>query len=349
MNDRFSISVTIPLVNRILRRIQQLPLVMLSLTSRCNSRCIMCHYWQGEGIDFPTEFAGPLSRDLASLGCRSIGITGGEPFLHPEHAAIIEKMTQAGMAVFVMTNGILLNRVAESGILESVNSLYVSLDGDSAETHERIRGKGTFFAMAAGLAAVKQRCPKLPLVARCTVQQENWQILPGVVRLAASLGFKRISFVAVDVDSTAYGRVEQAEQAEFQARLDLLPAAESMGISEVDRVFGDSAGELAPFFARGFIEESPTKLSAIIKRIGRSAPGESRREPRCNAPYFSLFIDERAAVHPCFFRPPLGELEGGRIIPLLRSPGLFGRLAIDRDVRKVFCDTCTCPLWRGLF
>ena len=43
----------IPFLNKIFRKINRLPLVMLSITSRCNSRCTMCRYWDIAKHDFP--------------------------------------------------------------------------------------------------------------------------------------------------------------------------------------------------------------------------------------------------------------------------------------------------------
>ena len=67
---------------------RQLPLVTLYVTERCNSRCVTCDYWRHGRDDMDlaavTRLAARSSRDWVPM----VLLSGGEPLLNPEWAAI---------------------------------------------------------------------------------------------------------------------------------------------------------------------------------------------------------------------------------------------------------------------
>ena len=67
---------------------RRLPLVTLYLTERCNSRCVTCDYWRHGRIDMNLASIARLLPSLEQLGTRLVVLSGGEPLLHPDWAAI---------------------------------------------------------------------------------------------------------------------------------------------------------------------------------------------------------------------------------------------------------------------
>jgi len=84
-----------------------------------------------------------------ALGVKEYYFTGGEPFMHPRLADMIDATLQLGPAT-VLTNGTLLpDRIVASLASSRDRSIYslelrVSIDGADALSNDRIRGQGAF-------------------------------------------------------------------------------------------------------------------------------------------------------------------------------------------------------------
>ncbi|MXW56599.1 MAG: radical SAM protein, partial [Gemmatimonadales bacterium] len=82
-------------------------------------------------------------------GVKEYYFTGGEPFMHPDLPAMLERTLERGPAS-VLTNGTLLPARALRPIARTARAasysleMRVSLDGPSPETNDPIRGEGTF-------------------------------------------------------------------------------------------------------------------------------------------------------------------------------------------------------------
>ena len=133
----------------------------LQLTgTRCNIACRHCFITCGpkeDRVPFMTqERVWELLIEAQALGVKEFYFTGGEPMLHPDFFAIIERTLQQG-PVHVLTNGILIDAAAAqrfaalgAGSRYSLE-LRVSLDGMTAEQNDPVRGRGTFARITAGL------------------------------------------------------------------------------------------------------------------------------------------------------------------------------------------------------
>jgi MoaA/NifB/PqqE/SkfB family radical SAM enzyme len=87
-----------------------------------------------------------LTDQAATLGCRIFALTGGEPLVHPQFAAIIDHLlTNKDNHVAVLTNGMLLHRFAkELQHWPKTNfHLQISIDGLEKE-HDSLRRQGAF-------------------------------------------------------------------------------------------------------------------------------------------------------------------------------------------------------------
>ena len=140
----------------------------LSLTDRCNLRCTYC--MPAEGLDWLTkpelltdDELVRLVRVLASMGVRTVRLTGGEPLLRRGLPGLISRLAALDVALSLTTNGVGLERQAvalrEAG-LRRVNVSLDSLRPDRFLTltlrdrHDDVL-KGLAAAKAAGLEPVK--------------------------------------------------------------------------------------------------------------------------------------------------------------------------------------------------
>src|SRR6476661_8851356 len=87
-----------------LRALPALPLAILYLTERCNSRCISCDYWRHGQRDMSPEAAAQLLPGFAALGTQVILVSGGEPLLNPQWAAIARLLRDAGLRLWLLTS-----------------------------------------------------------------------------------------------------------------------------------------------------------------------------------------------------------------------------------------------------
>ena len=152
------------------------------ITNRCNARCRFCSIWSDSPkVDEAKE---DVVRNLGAArkaGCRFVDFTGGEPLLHPDLPYFLKEAKKRGFITSVTTNCILFpSRVEELDGL--VDLLHFSLDADTPELHDSIRGCPSFNDVLESipLALRHHLVPDLLF----TYTDENIDSFEGVYRLA---------------------------------------------------------------------------------------------------------------------------------------------------------------------
>ena len=124
--------------------------VKWDITNRCNLRCAHCSvgklYFSGEVPELCLEEKFEVVDKLAGGGVDGISILGGEPLvLRNELLAVAGRAVDKGLQVSLVSNGTLLFGSAMRNLLDlGLHHIVVSLEGASKESHEAVRGKGTF-------------------------------------------------------------------------------------------------------------------------------------------------------------------------------------------------------------
>ncbi len=139
------------------RRIEYL---RVSLTDRCNLRCVYCMPEEGvpyENLDNVLSFdeISRIVRVLAAAGLRKVRLTGGEPLVRknvPELAARLVA-TPGVREVTLTTNGILLPRDAEGLRRAGVNRVNISMDTLKPERFTEIARRPEYARAHAGIEA----------------------------------------------------------------------------------------------------------------------------------------------------------------------------------------------------
>ncbi|MEP7357117.1 MAG: radical SAM/SPASM domain-containing protein [Anaerolineales bacterium] len=317
-------------------RLEALPLAIVYVTDRCNSRCITCDYWKHGQTNLPLAAARKLAPELRALGTQVVLLSGGEPLLHPHWAEVAQVFHEAGMRLWLLTAGLSLAKHAERAA-ELCERVTVSLDGATPETYRAIRGVDGFEAVCAGVRAMVAR--GVPVTLRCTVQHLNYVELPALVRLGQELGVEQVSFLAVDVSThVAFARAEDYNQS-----LALRPDDLAGFAAVLDTLERDYAAE----FAAGFIAERPAKLRRLEQYFAALLGQGGFPAVRCNAPRFSAVIGADGHVQPCYFidggQPPVDQ-------PLAQALNAPALVALRRDIRagrRAECARCVCAMYRG--
>ena len=150
------------LSDRFGRRITDL---RVSVTDRCNYRCVYCRTGN-EGAQFaelPMADYLRLIRVFVSLGIEKVRLTGGEPLLRKGLVELVRELaalrTTAGqpLDIAVTTNGHLLATLARPLSDAGLSRVTVSMDAVEPETFARItRVPGSFDKVLAGVRAARQ-------------------------------------------------------------------------------------------------------------------------------------------------------------------------------------------------
>ncbi|MCK0511431.1 GTP 3',8-cyclase MoaA [Aromatoleum buckelii] len=152
-----------PLKDRRDRAVQDL---RISVTDRCNFRCIYCMPRSVFGADYPFlprkellsfEEITRVARRFAARGVRKIRITGGEPLLRKHVENLIEMLAQIpDIELTLTTNGVLLPKMARTLKDAGLDRVTISLDAIDDPTF-RLMNDADFpvAAVLEGIAAAK--------------------------------------------------------------------------------------------------------------------------------------------------------------------------------------------------
>lgn len=136
--------------------------IRISLTDRCNLRCVYC---MPEHMTFrPTaemmtfEEIVKLSGLLASLGFDKFRLTGGEPTVHPKVVEIVQAIanTPGVRSISMTTNGILLKKLAVPLAKAGLQRVNVSLDTLDEQSFHQITRRGHFMDVWEGIRAAEE-------------------------------------------------------------------------------------------------------------------------------------------------------------------------------------------------
>lgn len=130
----------------------------ISITDRCNLRCVYC--MPPEGVEFvPREELLTFEEILrladifASLGFRKIKLTGGEPLVRKGAAQLIYELKQiSGIEQVTMTtNGVALTEAMEELAKAGVDGINFSLDTMNPQIYQKITGRDSYAKAMEGL------------------------------------------------------------------------------------------------------------------------------------------------------------------------------------------------------
>jgi Fe-coproporphyrin III synthase len=302
----------------------------------------MCDIWKTTEVQELTE--ADIERQLPGirrLRVEWVVLSGGEPMLHSNLWRLCKILRGENIRVTLLSSGLLLGRNAQA-IVEHIDDAIVSLDGPPA-VHDSIRGvHGAFEMLASGVEQIRALCPKFSVSARCTVQRSNFRHLTATVDAASALRLNSISFLAADLESTAFHR-PKGWPLEKQQEVALDSASVLVLETEIEALI--ARGECG-----GFVLESPDKLRRIARHFRVHLGEAATASPTCNAPWTSAVVEADGSVRPCFFHRPIGTLNSGLALEeIFNGPAAMAFRDSLRIADNPVCQRCVCSLnWTGL-
>jgi len=170
--------------------------IAIVTTLRCDLKCQHClRGFPKQRPDFPVELLDKLLIEALPFGARHVALTGGEPGLHPHFEQIVEKIVSYGCSWHFVSNGQrtkpylpLMERYKDQ-----FRNVSLSLDGATAATHDKIRGrKGAFERVIGSAKEYIQAGYRVKFAA--VLNRQNKDEMEGLVNLAMDLGASSIGF-----------------------------------------------------------------------------------------------------------------------------------------------------------
>lgn len=163
----------------------------IHITQRCNLQCVGCYSLDDDRnalADAPTEKINHAIAQLASAGIGQIVISGGEPFLRDDLAAIaaFAKIECGVPQVVVLSNGVGLAAHQLKRVAPFVDRVSISFDGCSADSKAYIRGEQRYAELVGAVEAVK--AASIPAHIIATIHAKNVDDVRNYLSMAERLG-----------------------------------------------------------------------------------------------------------------------------------------------------------------
>ncbi|HMF73066.1 MAG TPA: radical SAM protein, partial [Flavitalea sp.] len=247
----------------------------------------MCDIWKGnKNIKQLTEHdIRPLIASFRKLGTKQVVMSGGEALLHAGFFKLCELLKKEQFNITLLSTGLLLKKNATQ-ILELVDDIIISLDGDEA-VHDSIRNiPGAFKKMVEGIDVLKMKDPSYRITGRTVIHRLNFRGWVSIIESAKKIGLDQISFLPADLSSQAFNR-EVLWSTERQSEIGLtrqeLPLLKEI-VSSLPVRFSDE-------FKNHFIAESSTKLMNLYTYYCAVHGLNEYPYKKCNAPWVSTVVE----------------------------------------------------------
>lgn len=186
--------------------------VTIYITDFCPKHCRHCATTSHDHIDQQNELTlddwSRILQQLREAGVLMLVISGGEPMTLPYAQRILELADKLQFGITLLTDfdEFTPQQIADLKSLKHLISIQTSLDGATAETHDFLRGKGSFTKTMRRLQMFKDA--GLAFTASVAVHKKNIGELDEIAELATSFGAASIYLNAV----APYGRAKKTMQ-----------------------------------------------------------------------------------------------------------------------------------------
>lgn len=187
--------------------------ISIEILQRCPNRCIYCSSHSNPQAThiIPLEIIKRAIDDAKSLGCKTICLSGGEPFLHPQIIDIVSYIAKQHLACYVYTSGIYMEDEVYSSLpndcIEAirgmVNKIIFNVEADSSVLYNLIMG-----TEVNGFDMMKKSISDcissgLTVEAHVVPMQVNFKHLKSIFEMCYQLGVSKVSFLRLVLQGRA--------------------------------------------------------------------------------------------------------------------------------------------------
>lgn len=174
--------------------------ISVNVTNRCNLACKFCynsaHVRAGAEIS-ADEMIGALEsvRQHTARGA-ALALLGGEPLLEKEKTLVLARWgRKRRLRPIVSTNGLLVDRDFATAATETGLECQVSIDGACAQSHDEMRGPGTFEQGLEGVRTFVEAGAHT--IVSMVFHAANVKEIPDFLRMANELGAQEARFIPI--------------------------------------------------------------------------------------------------------------------------------------------------------
>lgn len=187
--------------------------ISIEILQRCPNRCIYCSSHSNPQAThlIPFEIIKNVIDDAKSLGCKTVCLSGGEPFLHPQILDIISYIAKQQLTCYVYTSGIYKKDEVYSSLpneyIEAIRGMadkvIFNVEADSSTLYDQIMGTdvGGFDMMKRSI----DDCVSSGLVVETHVvpMQVNFKHLKSIFEMCYQLGVSKVSILRLVLQGRA--------------------------------------------------------------------------------------------------------------------------------------------------
>ena len=187
--------------------------ISIEILQRCPNRCIYCSSHSNPQAThlIPFEIIKNVIDGAKSLGCKTVCLSGGEPFLHPQILDIISYIAKLQLTCYVYTSGIYMKDEVYSSLpneyIEAirgmVDKVIFNVEADSSALYDQIMGTdvGGFDMMKKSI----NDCVSSGLVVETHVvpMQVNFKHLKSIFEMCYQLGVSKVSILRLVLQGRA--------------------------------------------------------------------------------------------------------------------------------------------------
>lgn len=286
-----------------------LRLLFWETTIKCNLSCAHCRRVESNesvGRDLSTQQGRELIGQLADLGKNQgsmpvLVFSGGEPLCRADLFGLIRQAKSLGIVPALATNATLIDVSAAENIASSgIVRVAVSLDGATAEVHDRLRQVvGSFDRALAGTGFLRDK--GIPFQINVTLTRQNTDQLEAVYELAGSLGAAAVHvFMLVPVGcGQVLAETDMLSPQQYEQVLTRICELERRDELQIKVTCGPHYERVVR--ERGMFQERVRQGRRRGETVGTSPPAGVSRG--CLAGFGVLFVGHQGDVFPCGYLP----------------------------------------------
>ena len=181
--------------------------IALEITQACNLRCRHCYLTAGQSAEdeLSTSQLKTILREVKELEGISVAFGGGEPLMREDCVELLEYAASLDLLISLGTNGTMIDREMAKTLAALPLKLQISLDGATPETHDYIRGKGSFDKSVRGIDLLIEEGMAEDLLIAYTAMKPNVYEVLQIIDFALDRGIPVIQFPPL----TSSGRATQ--------------------------------------------------------------------------------------------------------------------------------------------
>lgn len=307
------------------------------ITNKCNLRCGHCYQENYADVQEMSIVELQLIADkllfaLSKWGIKGeIAITGGEPLIKKECISLLKYLDEATEVtdLDILSNGTLITQkhIEQLKSISKLRCFQISLDGAYPETHDAIRGNGTFERTLNNIRKLIQN--NIPVYIMFTLQRSNMHDLPSLFDLAVKEGISGLTIErCVPCGSGAHLKES------FLTPIEIKKAFQYIS-DRADEEYNKGNSLIVRKFRTLWVNIDPARC-----KVGNKTPTQKELGAICSIGLDGLTILPDATVLPCRrLNIPIGNLKTDSLFNIWYTSDVLWKIRNKANL-KGKCKTC---------